>query len=393
MRKTSGTRTSPTSSSLISRLIIGLLFFTLVSCGNNGNDGLAVSAQPAQPPPNLDATVLRTRLEQLKASSKVRGLLATVRVGDEEVLTVALGDSMTNVPATPDMTVRIGGISQTFIGTVLMRLVERGDISLDDKISKWMPDLLAADKVTVGMLISNTSGYKDYVRDPEFIDLVTAEPLRAFTRQELIDLSVKDGKLKFEPGSKQEYSHTGYSILANALEGATGQTMPELYQELVLEPLALNNTGYSSNADLPSPVLHAFSSQRDVYEDATFWDPTWTGESGPLYSNIGDLGRWLRLHGTGALLTPESFQKVIQRPAVANPTGPYLGFGFIVANGWYAQNPGFNGYSGAYGYLPSQDITIVVFSTSGTDPESEAQAIQILKALTRTITPSTPLEF
>jgi CubicO group peptidase (beta-lactamase class C family) len=378
----------------MSRVSITLLFFlTLVSCGNNGSSGLVVSAQPAQPPPNLDAATLRTQLEQLKTNSKIKSMLATIRVGDQEVLTLALGDSMTNVPATPDMTVRIGGISQTFLGTVLMRLVEKGEISLDDKISKWMPDLLAADKVTVGMLISNTSGYKDYVRDPDFIDLVTAEPLRSFSRQELIDISVKDGELNFEPGSKQEYSHTGYSILANALEGATGRTMPELYQELVLEPLALNNTGYSQNADLPSPVLHAFSTQRDVYEDATFWDPTWTGESGPLYSNIGDLGRWLRLHGTGALLTPESFQKVIERPTGANPTGPYLGFGFIVANGWYAQNPGFNGYSGAYGYLPSQDLTIVIFTTESTEPSSGAQAIQILQALTQTITPTTPLEF
>jgi len=274
-----------------------------------------------------------------------------------------------------------------------MRLVERGDISLDDKISKWMPDLLAADRVTVGMLISNTSGYKDYVVDPDVVELISNEPLRAFSRQELIDFSVESGELNFEPGTRQQYSHSGYSILANAIEGATGKKMPDLYRELVFEPLALNNTGYSLNADLPSPVLHAFSSGREVYEDSTFWDPTWTGESGPLYSNLDDLGRWLRLHGTGALISRESFQKVIERPAAANDSGPYLGFGFIVANGWYAQNPGFNGFSGAYGYLPSQDITIVVFTTESTDPASQAQAIQILKSLTETITPATPLSF
>ncbi len=393
MRKTSNTRSKQPSVPILSKLALGLCALLVVSCGNNGANSFAASAQPVQPSPNLNAAAIRTQLQDLKTSSKVKALLATVRVGDQEVLTVALGDSMTNVPATPDMQVRIGGISQTFIGTVLMRLVEKGQISLDDKISKWMPDLLAADKVTVGMLISNTSGYKDYVEDPDFVDLASAEPLRAFTRQELIDYSVKDGTLNFEPGTRQQYSHTGYSILANAMEGASGQKMPELYQELVLEPLGLNHTGYSLNADLPSPVLHAFSSQRKVYEDSTFWDPTWTGESGPLYSNFGDLGRWLRLHGTGALLTPASFQKVIQRPAAANPTGPYLGFGFVVANGWYAQNPSFNGYSGAYGYLPSQDITIVVFTTESTDPSSGAQAIQILKTLTQTITPTTPLTF
>jgi CubicO group peptidase (beta-lactamase class C family) len=67
---------------------------------------------------------------------------------------------MTGVPANLDMHLRIGGVSESFFGTLVMILVDQGKIRLDDKISKWLPDLLAADKVTIEMLIKNASGYQ-----------------------------------------------------------------------------------------------------------------------------------------------------------------------------------------------------------------------------------------
>ena len=82
-------------------------------------------------------------------------------VKDKEILTTALGHSMTTVPATTYMHYRIGGIAETFMSTLLLMLVEQGRISPDDKISRWFPNLLAADQVTVRMLIANTAGYVD----------------------------------------------------------------------------------------------------------------------------------------------------------------------------------------------------------------------------------------
>jgi CubicO group peptidase (beta-lactamase class C family) len=66
-------------------------------------------------------------------------------VDDCEILTTALGDSM---PATTDMHYRIGGIAETFMSTLLLMLVEQRRISLYDKVSRWFPNLLAADQVS-----------------------------------------------------------------------------------------------------------------------------------------------------------------------------------------------------------------------------------------------------
>lgn len=333
------------------------------------------------------------KLSDLKEDVHVKALIAGVWKGDQEILTVALGESMTSIPASVDMHFRIGGVSEIFLGALVMILAEQGKIRLDDKISKWLPDFLAADKVTIGMLIKNTAGYKDYVLNKDFINLILKEPFRNISREDIFAYSTGDGELNFTPGTDQKYSHTEFTILGEVLEKATGKTMPELYSENIFGPLKLEHTGYSINPNLPSPVLHSFSSDRGIYEDATFWNPSWTGDSGPIYSNLRDLGRWARSFGKGELLTSAYFDSLISRPGAATRPDLYFASGFIVANGWYAQNPSFNGYSGAFGYLPSKDLTIIIYTTESADPKSGAQAFNIFKEMVKMITPETSVNF
>lgn len=341
----------------------------------------------------LDKDILLNKLSALKEEKKVKSLIVGIWKEDEEIVTVALGESMTSVPAATDMHLRIGGVSETFLGTLLMILAEKRIVSLDDKVSKWLPDLLAADKVNLRMLIKNTAGYKDYVLNKTFIDILTKEPFLNISRKQIIDYATNDGELNFPPGTKGVYSHSEFTILGEVLERATGKTMPELYDEYIFQPLKLEHTGYSVTTDLPYPVLHSFSSDRGIYEDATFWNPSWTGDSGPLYSNLNDLGRWAREFGKGKLLNSDSFAELISRPEGINHPDLYFASGFVVANGWYLQNPSFNGYSGAFGYLPSKELTIIIFTTQTQDLKSDAQAFQIFKELVKMITPESEINF
>ena len=323
----------------------------------------------------------------------MKALIAGIWEGDSNILSVAFGESMTSIPADTSMHVRIGGITEMFFGTLVMMLVDQGKIKLDEKISNWLPDLLASDKVTVGMLIKNTSGYKDYVLNKEFVDLITNEPFRNITRKEIISYATSDGKLNFPPGTEQRYSHTSFTILGEILEMATGKTLGELFEENIFRPLGLFHTGWKTNADLPFPVLHAFSSDRGIYEDATFWNPSWTRDSGPMYSNLNDVAKWARAFGKGKLLTPESFNVLVSRPAGANNPDRYMASGFGVFNGWYAQNPEFNGFSGAFGYYPPKEITIIMFTTESEDRSSGAQAIVILEEIVKMLTPEAIVDF
>jgi len=366
-------------------LALSLIALSTWGCGRG-------SQAHASPPP--DSEPLRQLLVQQKQQTGVRAILAGVWVGDQEVLRLALGESMTSVPAQVDMRVRIGGVSETMLATLFLRLVERGTVHLDDKVSRWLPNLLAADQVTLNMLIKNTAGYKDYVPNPDFIQLVTSQPFRTITRTEIYHYASLEsgGTLAYPPGTNQAYSHTDFTVLADCLEHATGKSMADLYQQEIFSTVPLAQTGYSTTPDLPSP-LHAFSSDRGVYEDATFWNPSWTGDSGPVYSTLADLRSWSKAFGQGQLLSPASLAELLRNPNSGPPSDTYFASGFIVNGGWYLQNPGFNGYSGAFAYLPAQDITLVLYSTAGENPNSDGQAFGILKKLAALVAPQNPITF
>jgi D-alanyl-D-alanine carboxypeptidase len=312
------------------------------------------------------------------------------------VLTMALGESMTTVPASTDMHYRIGGIGETFMSTLLLMLVEQGRIGLDEKISRWFPELLGADQVTVRMLVSNTAGYIDYVTVPEFVRLQLEDPFRTFTDDELIDYSVRDGMMNYSPGTSQQYSHTENVMLGQVIQRATKQSMTELYEENIFRRLRLRDTQFPANQEIQSPVLHAFMADRNVYEDSTYWNPSWGSTPGLLTSNIYDLGKWGPIFGTGRLISPAHFREQIAPTSVGkgiNKPDLYFAFGVIVANGWLVQNPSINGYSGGFAYNLANGVTIVVEATKSETATSNEIAFEIMREVTRFVTPSTPINF
>jgi D-alanyl-D-alanine carboxypeptidase len=317
-------------------------------------------------------------------------------VDDREILTMALGDSMTTVPATTEMHYRIGGIAETFMSTLLLMLVEQGRICLDDKISRWLPNLLVADQVTVRMLVANTAGYIDYVTVEDFLDLQLAEPFRTFTDEELITYSVRDGRMNFPPGTSQRYSHTDNVILGQVLQRATGASMKELYEQNIFGPMGMKDTRFPVDQEIQRPVLHAFTADRKVYEDCTYWNPFWGSTPGLPTSNLHDLGKWGPILGTGRLISPAHFREQIAPTSVgkgSNKPNLYFAYGFIVSNGWIVQNPGINGYSGGFGYNLANGVTLVVGATKSERATTDAAAFDILREVSKYVTPAAPINF
>ena len=279
----------------------------------------------ADPTINSNPDRVRAIVESEAQKLGSKAVLFGMWVADREILTIALGHSMTTVPATTEMHYRIGGIAETFMSTLLLMLVEQGRINLDDKIGQWLPDLLAADQVTVRMLVSNTAGYIDYVTVKDFLDLQLAEPFRTFTDEELINYSVRDGKMNFPPGTSQQYSHTDNVILGQVIQRATGQSMKELYDANIFGQLGMKDTQFPVNQEIQGPVLHAFTMDRKFYEDCTYWNPFWGSTPGLPTSNIHDLGKWGPILGhrtfdfAGALPGADRSDLGGQRPEQTGP--------------------------------------------------------------------------
>lgn len=306
-------------------------------------------------------------IDEILSRIKERHGLAAVIVGTAsgrgKIATHALGNSMTGLKATPNMHWRIGAVTHTMYATLLLRYVDKRIVRLTDKLHKWFPELKGSDRVTLRMLSNNTSSYDDYVYLPQFQNAYRDDPFREWADDELVAIGISGAKtLAYPPGEDFNYSHTNFVILKQVLEKIGGGPIHQLLRKHILQPQRLPDTEYPLNSDITHPALHAFDIEHDVYQESTYWSPSWT--SGPMTSNVCDLVRWSRALGRGTLLSPASRKEMFALVEVgANKQSFYYGMGVIVANTWIVQTPSFAGFYGLMAYLPSKDISINVVST------------------------------
>ncbi|MBX7431691.1 beta-lactamase family protein [Mycobacterium sp. Y57] len=347
-----------------------------------------VSTDSPTPEPDSSKSdaIMRIVRDTMK-TSHLRSVIVRVTVDGQEVVTEAVGESMTGVPATTNMHFRNGAVAISYVATLLLLLAEDGKVGLDDKLSKWLPEVPHADRVTLRQLAQMTSGYVDYViGNTEMNDEFLANPFRAWTTHDLLSFSTRH-PLLYEPGTNWNYSHTNYVLLGLALEKATGEQMSTMLSDRVLRPLGLTGTTASLTAEIPAPVLHAFSSERRAafeippktpfYEESTFWNPSWTITHGAIQTTtIYDMEATAVGIGTGRLLRPESYREMVStdlrgktraQPGCATcmpmTEGYTYGLGLIISGNWLMQNPMFGGYGAAEGYLPSHKIAVAVAAT------------------------------
>ncbi|BBX98485.1 serine hydrolase domain-containing protein [Mycobacterium lacus] len=373
---------------------IGCVVFALGVVAGCGSPRVAPPASsPGGSAAKADA-VLRV-VRDFMAQAHLKAVIVRVTVDGKEIVTQAVGDSMTGVPATTDMHFRNGAVAISYVSTLLLRLVDEKKLSLDDKLSKWLPEFPHADRVTLVQLARMTSGYPDYVLGNDaFINAFYANPFRQWTTQEIL-AQISSRPLLYDPGTNWNYSHTNYVLLGLALEKATGQDIPKLLQHYVLAPLGLTATANSDTPDIPRPALHAFTSERRAflkipagmpfYEDSTYWNPSWTITHGAIQTtNIYDMEASAVGIGSGRLLSADSYKKMVSTDlrgkTHAQPgcptcfeqdSGYTFGLGIVISGNWLMQNPMFAGYAAVEAYLPSQRAAVAVAVTYAPDAFDE----------------------
>ncbi|WP_058023371.1 serine hydrolase domain-containing protein [Mycobacterium tuberculosis] len=316
---------------------------------------------PASSPTNNGAkadAVIRI-VRDFMTQAHLKAVLVRVTVAGKEVVTRAVGDSMTGVPATTAMHFRNGAVAISYVATLLLKLVDEKKLRLDP----------------------------DYVLGNEAFDAeLYANPFRQWTTQELLD-QISSRPLLYDPGTNWNYAHTNYLLLGLALEKAAGQDMPTLLQRKVLSPLGLTATANSDTPAIPEPALHAFTSERRAalkipagvpfYEESTFWNPSWTITHGAIQTTtIYDMEATAVGIGSGRLLSADSYKKMVStelrgktRAQPGCPTcfeqndGYSYGLGIVISGHWLLQNPMFAGYAAVEAYLPSQRVAVAVAVT------------------------------
>jgi CubicO group peptidase (beta-lactamase class C family) len=403
-----------------SLLIATMGLSVLAACSSSQSAGPS-ETRVAAPDPAQTAQIEAVARESMDKHN-LRALIVNVTKDGQDVYTGATGTSMTGVPATADMHFRSGSFGFTYIGQIFAKLVDQGEVSLDDPLSTWLPDLPKADKITVKNLLNMTSGYADYVYQPSLQKDYYGDPFQQWTNEQLIDIGVSAPML-FEPGTNWAYSHTNYVLLGEVLEKITGKPMADVMQEYIIDSMDLTGTSTNGNTPaIPEPVLHSFSSERreflkipasvGFYEEATFWNPSWTtAEGAVLTSTISDLTRSMTIVGSGEQVSPEMYQQQVGQNLVgfgkADPTGKCevcrenteagsYGLGVVLLGPWITQTMNFGGTGATSGYLPSDELTISVATTYEADAfDSEGSyanaSSDIFAALTAALAPDQAL--
>jgi CubicO group peptidase (beta-lactamase class C family) len=361
------------------RTTIAALAVAVACLAAFGAEG-ANAASPASKRGKIDALV-----RNAIAQHGLKAVIVQATVRGRPLITRAYGESMTGVPATTKMHFRNGAVAISYMSTLLLRLVDQGKVKLDDKVSKWLPNLRDSHRVTLGMLAGMTAGYHDYELDPRLNTQLYTNPFGAVTTKRQLSLALSEPQ-QFTPGTNFSYAHSDYVILGLALRKITGRPLRVALRRQVLRPLRLRNTVASQTAAIPAPVLHAFSSERrqvlgippstPFLEDTTFWNPSWTLARGSVETtDIADLTRTAIGIGSGRLLTRRSYRKQIDprlgfgRPQAGcercTTLSRVYGYGLgVVRNGsWILQNPLFGGYGAIESYLPSKRVALAIAYT------------------------------
>ena len=208
---------------------------------------LSLAAAPArarQPlPADLAAKIDAAVEDALASTGAPSASIAVVRDG-RIAYTHAYGTAVleSHTPATTAMRYSIGSISKQFCASAILLLAEQGKLSLDDTVSRFLPNLTRAGDVTIRQLLSMTSGYQDYW--PQ--DYVMPGMLKPTDAQAILDGWARI-PLDFDPGTAWQYSNTNYVIAGLIVEKAAGRPLYDLLTDRVFRRLGMTSV---TNVDL-----------------------------------------------------------------------------------------------------------------------------------------------
>lgn len=266
---------------------------------------------------------------------------------------------------------RIGSITKTFTVMLLLQQVDKGLVSLDDPIGKYVKGLPNGDTATLRMLATMTSGIPSYTFNTTFQNKLFQHPDSTFTPQELLDY-VRSTSAPFTAGTRVDYSNSNTVALGLVIEQVTGKPFAQALREGILDPLGMPHTSFPGDTSaLPTPHLDGITQQGQPAgktTDATNWNPSWGYTAGGMISTLDDLHCWAVTLGTGGGLVSPALQN--ERRASMTPTVPpnspkmayALGFGMM--NGWIGHTGELPGYNTSIQYDPRTGTTVVVMVNS-----------------------------
>ena len=309
----------------------------------------------------------------LTAMEKNKGFRGAVLVAKEGEILFNKGYGYANyeekIKNTPDTLFAIGSITKQFTAMAIMQLYEKGLLDLEDAVSKYLPDVIEGDNITIRHLLTHTSGLVNYT---DFLLEMVEAP--EDTSIDFVLGLFKDEPLIFEPGTQWQYSNSGYVLLGYIVEKVSGVSYDEYLKENIFKPLEMNNTGtyYDKMEEDYAIGYMGITELTPVHEDEIVLKIAYG--AGNILSTVNDLYKWDRALQTEKLVKKETLDMIfdIQEKMPESNMYTFDGYGF----GWFIENNPELGkivshggntlsYSAQLSKYVDKDITIIITTNAG----------------------------
>jgi D-alanyl-D-alanine carboxypeptidase len=367
-------------------LAVTAVAFTAVAFVVMAVPGAAAADQSPLPP--LSTQALAQAIAGLPSSQQAAAVVTVTGRSGSWSGTSGQADLATGDPATAADEVRIGSISKTFIATVVLQLVVKHRISLDQPVQEYLPGLLRQGDppITIAELLNHTSGLGPAdgtvnTGDPQWF---LANRLGTYTTSQLLG-PVLQQPLIFPPGTQQQYNGVNYIVLAMLIQKVTGHGYAHEIEQRILRPLGMDHTYIPATSPAaPSPYLHGYYQQGsgEPLADISGQSPTLFGAQGAMISTTGDLDRFITALFRGKLLPPAELDDMFTIPAAASGTTRY-GMGLLAYTlptgvtvwGHTGETPGY-----ATGVFATRDLArtlVYAITPVGPAPGSQVLAAEL----------------
>lgn len=273
---------------------------------------------------------------------------------------------------------RLASITKTFTATIILKLVEQGKITLEDKLSSYFPEYSKAKNVTIKNLLNHSSGIKELLKLPGILTSSTLFTTKIWDINDIVK-TISAKNLEFTTGSDFQYSNTNYVLLGLIAEKVTKKDITELYKEFIFNPLNISKltlvpqektpetliSGYDRKL-LPTPGIYEITPQNTAWASAAF-------TSGALIGNSEQTGIFFHNLLTGKLLPTyllgemEDFDEKIKPD---NDYQKYFGLGLfkfeINRNMYYGHEGLFVGADNIASFRVRDRVTIIILSNIST---------------------------
>ena len=331
-------------------------------------------------------------LTRLAAAARDRmatpGLAVAISRGDDVVWSGGFGqaDVENDVPVRPDAVFRLASISKPMAAVAVMQLVERGRVSLDDPIQRYVhafPDK-GEQVVTVRHLLTHTSGIRHYRAG----EMESREPHATLASAIAI---FKDDPLLFAPGTRYLYSTYGYNLLAGVVERASGLSFGEYLRTRIWEPSGMRATGLELPYEIVARRVRQYvrGGGNPPLRNAPYADLSIKWAGGGIISSAPDLARFDIALTQGRLLRPETMTAMQAPTLLTNGSQTGYGLGWMVyrddqGRNWVAHS---GGATGGTTYLlrdPARRVAVAVLTNVGNAGNLRDLAL----ALARVVSPA-----